>query len=128
MCQSIPSFGSLPAKVAPNREDLVSKPLDGPVDGPLDEPLSSSVYRRLTVAVCWAFARRSVLDSREMYEENFALNEEFREWLLCLEDHPDVLRQHVLMVPPDLSLRLRSEWDGPEDRLLGDGLRGDGLR
>jgi len=75
-----------------------------PNDGPSEDGvLEASVHRRLTVAVCWAVSRRATLDSRELYEESFALNEEFREWLLCLEDHPRELSRAVLMVPQDLA-------------------------
>ena len=74
--------------------------------------LDAAVHRRLTVAVCWAVSRRATLDSRELYEESFALNEEFREWLLCLEDHPQELRQTVLMVPQNLG---RGPWSAAEE-------------
>lgn len=74
--------------------------------------MDASVHRRLTVAVCWALARRAALDSQERYEESFALSEEFREWLLALEDHPDVLQANVLMVPTDLKEGRRPESDG----------------
>ena len=70
------------------------------------------VQRRLEVAVCWALTRRAVLDSRELFEESFSLNEEFREWLLCLEDHPDILQESIMMVPRGLSLRQKPEADG----------------
>ncbi|MFM7732769.1 MAG: hypothetical protein ACKO6F_04795 [Cyanobium sp.] len=84
-----------------------SSGFDGPGEG-----LAPAVYRRLEVAVCWALARRAALDSRELYEDSFALSEEFREWLLCLEDHPEILRANVLMVPRDLHLNRRPETDG----------------
>lgn len=61
--------------------------------------MDASVHRRLTVAVCWALARRAALDGQERFEESYALNEEFREWLLCLEDNPELLGETVLMVP-----------------------------
>ena len=77
-----------------------------------DNPLDAAVHRRLTVAVCWALSRRAALDSKELFEESFALNEEFREWLLCLEDHPQELRSNVLMVPQDLERLGRPETDG----------------
>ncbi len=70
------------------------------------------LHRRLEVAVCWALARRAVLDSRELYEESFALSEEFREWLLCLEDHPEILQANLLMVPRSLDPTKRPETDG----------------
>ena len=84
-----------------------------------DGLIDPAVHRRLTVAVCWAVSRRATLDSRELYEESYAINEEFREWLLCLEDHPLELSQTVLMVPQDLSADRRSGEKKPEtDGLL----------
>lgn len=76
------------------------------------EGLPPTMHRRLEVAVCWALARRAALDSRELYEDSFALSEEFREWLLCLDDHPEILQANVLMVPRDLHLHRRPETDG----------------
>lgn len=77
--------------------------------------MDAAIERRLTVAVSWALARRATLDALEHYEESYALNEEFREWLLCLGDHPDLLAASVLMVPSNLSerlLNLNPESDG----------------
>lgn len=74
--------------------------------------MDAAVHRRLTVAVCWAVSRRATLDGQERFEESFALNEEFREWLLCLEDNPDLLEQTVLMVPTGPEVRRRPESDG----------------
>jgi hypothetical protein len=65
--------------------------------------MDAAVNRRLTVAVSWALARRATLDALEHYEESYALTEEFREWLVCLEDHPDLLEPSVLMVPRNLA-------------------------
>lgn len=80
--------------------------------------MDAAIERRLTVAVSWALARRATLDTLELYEENYALNEEFREWLLCLEEHPDLLEASVLMVPANLG-ELRSKAQHPEsDGLL----------
>lgn len=64
--------------------------------------MDAAVNRRLTVAVSWALARRTTLDTLEHYEESYALTEEFREWLVCLEDHPHLLEPSVLMVPRNL--------------------------
>jgi hypothetical protein len=52
------------------------------------------------------------LDGQERFEESYALNEEFREWLLCLEDNPELLGETVLMVPSSFPLRGRPETDG----------------
>ena len=65
--------------------------------------MDAAVNRRLTVAVSWALARRATLDALEHYEESYALTEEFREWLVCLEDHPHLLEPSVLMVPRNLA-------------------------
>ena len=75
-------------------------------------PLPGPVQRRLDVAVCWALTRRDALDKQELYEDSYALSQEFREWLLCLEDHPDELKASVLMVPRDLEGRRKPESDG----------------
>jgi hypothetical protein len=74
--------------------------------------MDAAVHRRLTVAVCWALSRRATLDGQERFEESFALNEEFREWLLCLEDNPEFLEETVLMVPGKLRLQGQPETDG----------------
>lgn len=73
---------------------------------------SAAVHRRLTIAVSWAMARAASLDSFERFEESYALNEEFREWLLCLDEHPELLEASVLMVPRHLHCRLKPEADG----------------
>lgn len=92
-------------------------------DGPFEDGLvDAAIHRRLTVAVCWAVSRRATLDSRELYEESYALNEEFREWLLCLEDHPLELSQTVLMVPQDLAAGRWSDKQEGERRPESDGL------
>jgi hypothetical protein len=92
-------------------------------DGPFEDGLiEAAVHRRLTVAVCWAVSRRATLDSRELYEESYAINEEFREWLLCLEDHPEELSRTVLMVPRDLGVGRRNADLDSRKRPESDGL------
>lgn len=73
--------------------------------------MDASVHRRVTVAVCWALARRAALDGLERYEDNYALTEEFREWLVSVESHPELLKENVLMVPRSLGSG-RPETDG----------------
>jgi hypothetical protein len=84
--------------------------------------MDAAVNRRLTVAVSWALARRATLDALEHFEESYALTEEFREWLLCLEDHPHLLDPSVLMVPRNLADLLPGAGSG-----LGPNLEADGL-
>jgi hypothetical protein len=79
--------------------------------------------RRLTVAVSWALARQATLDCLELFEESYALTEEFREWLLCLDEHPELIADSVLMVPRDLG-KTRGAGDPLES---GSDLETDGL-
>ncbi|MEB3256721.1 MAG: hypothetical protein VKN83_00230 [Cyanobacteriota bacterium] len=73
--------------------------------------MNAFVHRRVTVAVCWALARRATLDGFQRFEDSFALTEEFREWLVSLESHPELMKSSVLMVPSNL-LTKRPETDG----------------
>lgn len=73
--------------------------------------MEASVHRRVTVAVCWALARRAALDGLERFEDSYALTEEFRDWLVALETHPELIQANVLMVPSHL-LSERPETDG----------------
>jgi len=74
--------------------------------------MDASVHRRVTVAVCWALARRAALDGLERFEDSYALTEEFREWLVTLETHPELLKESALMVPVQLRSEHRPETDG----------------
>ena len=74
--------------------------------------MDASVHRRVTVAVCWALARRAALDGLERFEDSYALTEEFREWLVTLETHPELLKENALMVPHHLRPEHRPETDG----------------
>ena len=79
--------------------------------------MHDSIQRRLSVAINWSVARITNLDARERYEDSFALTQEFREWILCLDDQPELLAESVLMVPKVLPGGMLS------DRPAGDGLR-----
>ena len=98
------------------RRRVVHYPRDGDRQDSHDsvhgDVIPADVQRRLTVAVCWALARRGALDSRELYEESFSLTEEFREWLLCLEERPDLLGETILMVPRQLEVDHKPGTDG----------------
>jgi hypothetical protein len=73
--------------------------------------MDASVHRRVTVAVCWALARRATLDGFERFEDSYALTEEFREWLVSLETHPELIKDTALMVPSNPRSE-RPETDG----------------
>ena len=79
--------------------------------------MHGSIQRRLSVAMNWSIARITNLDARERYEDSFAITQEFREWILCLDDQPELLAESVLMVPKVLPGGMLS------DRPAGDGLR-----
>ena len=53
--------------------------------------MHGSIQRRITVATNWAVTRIACLDDRELYEDSYALTEEFREWILCADDQPELI-------------------------------------
>jgi hypothetical protein len=61
--------------------------------------MDGSMERRLTVAVSWAVGRAASLDGQERYEDSYAITQEFRDWIMALESHPEILEASVLMVP-----------------------------
>ncbi|MCP9773133.1 hypothetical protein KBY66_10920 [Synechococcus sp. Tobar12-5m-g] len=73
----------------------------------------ASLHRVLAAQVSWASARIAALDGHERYEDSFALTEEFREWILCVDDHPGRLEALLAPLPP---LRRRAEWPPGEPR------------
>jgi len=80
--------------------------------------MHGSIQRRLSVAMNWSVARIANLDARERYEDSYALTQEFREWILCLDDQPELLSESVLMVPrawPGGALSDRPVGDAPRD-------------
>jgi hypothetical protein len=80
--------------------------------------MKGSIQRRLTVAINWSAARIASLDDRERYEDSFALTEEFREWILCVDQHPELMAEQVLMVP-DFSQLHNSRDAGDSNELDG---------
>jgi len=80
--------------------------------------MNGSIQRRLSVAMNWSVASIANLDARERYEDSYALTQEFREWILCLDDQPELLSESVLMVPrawPGGALSDRPVGDAPRD-------------
>ena len=71
--------------------------------------MKGSIQRRLTVAINWSAARIASLDDRERYEDSYALTEEFREWILCVDQHPELMAEQVLMVPGFSKLETSSD-------------------
>ena len=79
--------------------------------------MHGSIQRRLSVAMNWSVARIANLDSRERYEDSYALTQEFREWILCLDDQPELLAETVLR-GPKAPLADRFNEAPPSDGLL----------
>jgi len=69
--------------------------------------MDTAMERRVSVATCWATTRIAVLDSAERYEDSYAITQEFREWITCIGDHPELLEEAVLMVSRGPSKRPR---------------------
>ncbi|MFO7628400.1 MAG: hypothetical protein R6W06_02565 [Prochlorococcaceae cyanobacterium] len=64
--------------------------------------MDASIQRRLSVAVSWAVGRAASLDKQERYEDSYAITQEFREWIMGLEGHPEQLEASVLLLPRSL--------------------------
>ena len=79
--------------------------------------MHGSIQRRITVATNWAVTRIACLDDRELYEDSYALTEEFREWILCADDQPELILDQVLMVP-NFKTRSDNETSNESDGLL----------
>ena len=58
--------------------------------------MDAALERRVSVATCWATTRINALDSAERYEDSYAITQEFREWITCLGEHPELLEDSVL--------------------------------
>ena len=61
----------------------------------MEKPLE----RRINIATSWASSRISLLDSIERYEDSYAITQEFREWIICLESKSSHLEDSLLKVP-----------------------------
>ncbi len=75
--------------------------------------MDASLKRRISVSTFWATSRIEVLDTLEKYEESFAVTEEFREWITCPGESPELLDDTALMVP---NFTINSEYRRLEDQ------------
>ena len=60
------------------------------------------LQRRINIATCWASSRIALLDSIESYEDSYAITQEFREWIICLESKSENINTSLLKFPEDL--------------------------
>ena len=52
--------------------------------------MDAAMERRVSVATGWASTRIAVLDKEELYEESYAITQEFREWITCIGENTDL--------------------------------------
>ena len=55
--------------------------------------------RRINITSSWASSRIENLDRLEKYEDSYAITQEFREWIVCINLHPEHLEGSLLFVP-----------------------------
>ncbi len=48
--------------------------------------MNKLLNKRISIASCWASSRIALLDSIENYEDSYAITQEFREWIVCIEN------------------------------------------
>ena len=60
--------------------------------------MDAALERRVSVATCWATTRINALDSSERYEDSYALTQEFREWITCIGESPELFAESVMSV------------------------------
>lgn len=61
--------------------------------------MNKPLNRRISIASCWASSRISLLDSIESYEDSYAITQEFREWIVCIENKGEYMDSSILKVP-----------------------------
>ena len=61
--------------------------------------MDASIQRRIDVATIWASSRISLLDNLERYEDSYALTQEFKEWILCINQDQDKIKESLLKFP-----------------------------
>ncbi len=96
--EEISLFGPLRSNVGPNG----------------DKFMKNSLKHRISVSTFWATTRVAVLDGFENYEDSYAITEEFREWITCIGENPELIELNTLMVPNFSMLKLDQQDDADE--------------
>ena len=55
--------------------------------------------RRINITSSWASSRIANLDSLEKYEDSYAITQEFREWITCINQNSELLEDSILKFP-----------------------------
>ena len=58
--------------------------------------MDAALERRVSVATCWATTRIKALDNAERYEDSYAVTQEFREWITCIGESPELFAESVM--------------------------------
>ena len=78
--------------------------------------MSKPFNKRISIASCWASSRIALLDSIESYEDSYAITQEFREWIVCIENKDSRIDSSVLKVPN--SFKSLKKQNKEQDELL----------
>ena len=65
--------------------------------------------RRIDIATSWASNRIAVMDKLEKYEDSYAIAEEFREWIVNIEQDNLNLSNYVMNFPNNLKYLLNKK-------------------
>ena len=77
--------------------------------------MDASTERRLNLSSAWASNRISMLDNLERFEDSYAITQEFREWIICLNQNPEQLENSLLKFPNDfISSKIEESIDSDE--------------
>ncbi len=87
MCEFLQAFGTAICKSGRHRGQI----------------MDAAIERRVSVATCWATTRIAFLDTKERYEDSYAITQEFCEWITCDDDHSELLKRSILTVPSNHS-------------------------
>ncbi len=77
--------------------------------------MSNLLQRRINIATCWASSRIALMDSIENYEDSYAITQEFREWIVDLENKSDQINTSVLSFPKNLIDSLNQKNGEPDE-------------
>ena len=80
--------------------------------------MDAAMERRVSVATGWASTRIAFLDREELYEESYAITQEFREWITCLGENNEMLQACVMAAPPNPCKRRRIDQRAANDHQL----------
>ena len=84
----------------------------------MDSVMEAPMERRVSVATGWASTRIALLDREELYEESYAITQEFREWITCLGENNKMLQSSVMAVPLNHFKRRLINEQAPSDHQL----------